>query len=103
MRHVVLAVRLFAAPVLAADPPAVSREFRGVGVATVANIDWPSQPGPPAVVPIGDERAVFLLAQRTATRFVARCHKGDGWVTKVVPSATSPTAPSTSGSRWPGG
>src|SRR5512147_476475 len=26
-------------------PPPVSREFRGVWVATVANIDWPSKPG----------------------------------------------------------
>jgi uncharacterized lipoprotein YddW (UPF0748 family) len=26
-------------------PPQVSREFRGVWVATVANIDWPSRPG----------------------------------------------------------
>jgi uncharacterized lipoprotein YddW (UPF0748 family) len=26
-------------------PPAVSREFRGVWIATVANIDWPSRPG----------------------------------------------------------
>jgi len=27
------------------EPPPVSREFRGVWVATVANIDWPSKPG----------------------------------------------------------
>lgn len=44
MRLTLLAL-LFAAPVLAADPPAVKREFRGVWVATVANIDWPSKPG----------------------------------------------------------
>jgi uncharacterized lipoprotein YddW (UPF0748 family) len=36
---------LLATPVIAADPPAVQREFRGVWVATVANIDWPSKPG----------------------------------------------------------
>lgn len=29
-------------------PPAVRREFRGVWVASVANIDWPSRPGLPA-------------------------------------------------------
>ena len=29
-------------------PPPVRREFRGVWVATVANIDWPSRPGLPA-------------------------------------------------------
>lgn len=28
-------------------PPTVSREFRGVWVATVSNIDWPSKPGLP--------------------------------------------------------
>ncbi len=28
-----------------ATPPAAQREFRGVWVATVANIDWPSRPG----------------------------------------------------------
>jgi uncharacterized lipoprotein YddW (UPF0748 family) len=35
-------------PLLAADPPEIRREFRGVWVATVANIDWPSKPGLPA-------------------------------------------------------
>src|SRR5438445_13837869 len=36
-------------PAFAADPapPAVPREFRGVWVATVANIDWPSKKGLP--------------------------------------------------------
>src|SRR3982751_3163074 len=29
----------------AAKPPALEREFRGVWIATVANIDWPSKPG----------------------------------------------------------
>jgi len=33
---------------VAADPPAVSREFRAAWIATVANIDWPSRPGLPA-------------------------------------------------------
>src|SRR5438067_9316957 len=32
----------------AADPPPLPREFRGVWVATVGNIDWPSKPGLPA-------------------------------------------------------
>ncbi|MBA3645380.1 MAG: family 10 glycosylhydrolase, partial [Gemmatimonadaceae bacterium] len=36
-------------PLTSADrftpPPAVPREFRGVWVATVSNIDWPSKPG----------------------------------------------------------
>jgi uncharacterized lipoprotein YddW (UPF0748 family) len=33
---------------IAADPPPMAREFRGVWVATVSNIDWPSKPGLPA-------------------------------------------------------
>ncbi|MCU0706382.1 MAG: family 10 glycosylhydrolase, partial [Fimbriiglobus sp.] len=39
-----LVVALVALPLLAADPQPVKREFRGVWVATVANIDWPSKP-----------------------------------------------------------
>lgn len=41
----------------AADPPPLPREFRGVWVATVANIDWPSKPGLPA-----DKQKAELLA-----------------------------------------
>ena len=32
-------------PKIVENPPPAPREFRGVWVATVANIDWPSQPG----------------------------------------------------------
>ncbi len=32
----------------ASSPPAIRREFRGVWVASVANIDWPSRPGLPS-------------------------------------------------------
>jgi uncharacterized lipoprotein YddW (UPF0748 family) len=35
----------FAAAARSDEPPAVRREFRGVWVATVANIDWPSKKG----------------------------------------------------------
>ncbi len=35
-------------PKITESPPPAPREFRGVWVATVANIDWPSQPGLPA-------------------------------------------------------
>src|SRR4051794_40147312 len=36
-------------PAFAADdPPPVPREFRGVWVATVSNVDWPSKKGLPA-------------------------------------------------------
>ncbi|HLK58571.1 MAG TPA: family 10 glycosylhydrolase [Chthonomonadaceae bacterium] len=37
-------------------PPAPPREFRGVWVATVANIDWPSKPG----LPVEDQKAELL-------------------------------------------
>jgi len=36
---------LLVAPAASAAPPAIPREFRGVWVATVANIDWPTKPG----------------------------------------------------------
>lgn len=34
-------------PATRVQPPAIPQEFRGVWVATVANIDWPSKPGLP--------------------------------------------------------
>ena len=44
-----LGLCLVAPAISAADaPPPLKREFRGVWVATVANIDWPSKPGLPA-------------------------------------------------------
>jgi len=46
-----------AAVLTAATPPAVQREFRGVWVASVANIDWPSRRGMPA-----DSQRMELIA-----------------------------------------
>ncbi len=37
-------------------PPAVQREFRGVWVASVSNIDWPSRPG----LPVAQQQAELL-------------------------------------------
>src|SRR5687767_9697597 len=48
-----------AAPAPAADPPALPREFRGVWVATVANIDWPSRKGLPADAQQAELRAIL--------------------------------------------
>ena len=45
MHRTLLPLLFLAASAVAADPPPVKREFRGVWVATVANIDWPSKPG----------------------------------------------------------
>ena len=47
-------------PAAAADPPpSPPREFRGVWVATVANIDWPSKPGLPSAQQQAELRAIF--------------------------------------------
>ena len=50
MRHrlAALAVLVTASVTAAGQPPPLAREFRGVWVATVGNIDWPSKPGLPA-------------------------------------------------------
>ena len=45
-------------------PPPVPREFRGVWVATVGNIDWPSRPG----LPTGQQQAELLALLDRATR-----------------------------------
>ena len=37
-------------------PPPVAREFRGVWVATVGNMDWPSRPG----LPVQQQQAELL-------------------------------------------
>jgi uncharacterized lipoprotein YddW (UPF0748 family) len=57
-----LIVQLLALPALAAlatEPPPVKREFRGVWVATVANIDWPSKPGLSAAQQQAELRAIL--------------------------------------------
>lgn len=46
-----------------AGPPVVEREFRGVWVASVANLDWPSAPGLPA-----DSQKAELLAMLDRAR-----------------------------------
>jgi uncharacterized lipoprotein YddW (UPF0748 family) len=47
----------------ASGPPAVPREFRGVWVATVANIDWPSRRGLPAEQQITEIRQLLDTAR----------------------------------------
>jgi uncharacterized lipoprotein YddW (UPF0748 family) len=44
-------------------PPALDREFRGVWIATVANIDWPSKPGLP---PAQQKAELITLLNRAA-------------------------------------
>src|SRR5438067_4470268 len=43
-------------PDLTAVPPKPMREFRGVWVATVANMDWPSKPG----LPVAQQQAELI-------------------------------------------
>lgn len=50
-------------PGVPADPPAVTREFRGLWIATVANIDWPSAAGLPVATQRGELVALLDLAQ----------------------------------------
>ena len=50
-------------PPVAAQPPAPQREFRGLWVATVANIDWPSKPGLPAEQQRGEMLAILDRAK----------------------------------------
>jgi len=44
--------------------PVVEREFRGVWIATVANIDWPSEPGLPVAQQQAELRHLFDQADR---------------------------------------
>src|SRR5213076_437155 len=62
MRKLFAIALLFASAAVAQTPPAVPREFRGVWVATVGNIDWPSKPG----VPVEQQ-------QREAIAILDRC------------------------------
>lgn len=50
-------------PTVSADPPAVSREFRGLWVATVANIDWPTDTGLSQVSQLAEMRVILDRAQ----------------------------------------
>jgi uncharacterized lipoprotein YddW (UPF0748 family) len=48
----------------AMEPPWVTREFRGVWVATVGNVDWPSTPGLPVTKQKAELLAILDNAQR---------------------------------------
>ena len=62
-----LAAKLFAVGEIFPPPPA--REFRGVWLATVANIDWPSKPG----LPVAQQKAelISLLDRAAQLKFNA--------------------------------
>ena len=50
-------------PALANDPPTLAREFRGLWVATVANIDWPTQTGLTQTAAFEEMRVILDRAQ----------------------------------------
>ena len=50
-------------PGLSSDPPALAREFRGLWVATVANIDWPTQQGLTQAAAINEMRVILERAR----------------------------------------
>ena len=50
-------------PSLGSDPPVLTREFRGLWVATVANIDWPTQQGLTEAAALAEMRAILDRAQ----------------------------------------
>jgi uncharacterized lipoprotein YddW (UPF0748 family) len=50
-------------PLPGADPPGVAREFRGLWVATVANIDWPTQTGLTQSAALVEMRLILDRAQ----------------------------------------
>src|SRR5262249_18786455 len=58
MKHWYLLATLIVAspPMFAADLPSPLHEFRGVWIATVANIDWPSKKG----LPVEDQKKELL-------------------------------------------
>ena len=50
-------------PGLSSEPPAFAREFRGLWVATVANIDWPTQTGLSQAAALAEMRAILDRAR----------------------------------------
>lgn len=50
-------------PALGSDPPVLAREFRGLWVATVANIDWPTQQGLTQASALAEMRTILDRAQ----------------------------------------
>ncbi len=64
MRLGLLSLLTAAAPSAIAEPPDFPREFRGVWVATVENIDWPSRPGLTVPEQQQEMRALLDVARR---------------------------------------
>ena len=75
-------------PLYRPDLPAPAREFRGVWVATVANIDWPSAPGIPS--PTQQAEALAILERCRALNFNAVILQIRPQCDVIYPSALEP-------------
>ena len=78
-------------PVASTDgPPPVEREFRGVWVAAVANIDWPSRPA----LPVDSQKLELLRTRRACAASIATSIRmrgpSSGSVTPVTVPAWMP-------------
>lgn len=75
-------------PVASIQPPPPAREFRGVWVATVANIDWPSRPGLTAEVMRSEAVAILDRVQALNLNAVILQVRPSG--DAIYPSALEP-------------
>lgn len=74
------------------DPPAIRREFRGIWLATVGNIDWPSRPGLSAWEQQGELIAILNRAvalNMNAIIFQVRPGADALYVSKIEPWAAA--------------
>jgi uncharacterized lipoprotein YddW (UPF0748 family) len=75
-------------PSLGNDPPTLAREFRGLWVATVANIDWPTQPGLSQTAQLDEMRVILDRAQTLRMNAVIVQVRAAG--DAIYPSAKEP-------------
>jgi len=77
--------------------PPIEREFRGMWIATVANIDWPSQSGLSTNAQQTELRAILDMAQNTGFNAVVLQVRAAG--DAIFPSTLEPWARSLSGTQ----
>ena len=89
--RIAAAIAVVSATALAAEVPAVRREFRAAWIATVANIDWPSRPGLPAETQRVE--LIRLLDRAVATGLNAVILQIRPCADALYPSALEPWSP----------
>lgn len=77
--------------------PSINREFRGLWIATVANIDWPSQSSLSVSAQQAELRAIFDLARTTGLNAVILQVRAAG--DALFPSSLEPWARSLTGTQ----